>query len=82
MARNPELNFKRRIRFLKKVRTLYLDIMLDLEQLRQVDDNGRKRIVINRLEKEIPVVLQKYSIQDFDELRFVKDLKSWLKTVM
>src|SRR5689334_2516327 len=62
MCRDPELNFKRRLRFSKKDKMLYMDIMLDLNQMRQAEHGVRKRIVVERLADEVPAVLHKYSI--------------------
>ena len=81
MCRETSLNFKQRIRFVKKERTLYLDIMLDLDEMRKIDHNARKRIVVERLSNEIPLILSKRSIPDFDEAQFVSDLKTWLKDI-
>ena len=78
MCRNPELNFQRRLRFARKEKTVYMDFMLDLERMRSAEHERRKRIVVERLAQEIPEVLSKYSIRDFDEARFVEDLKGWL----
>ena len=81
MCRNPELNFQRRLRFARKEKTVFMDVMLDLEQTRHADHERRKRIVVERLAEEIPAVLRKYSIQDFDEARFAEDLKSWVTEI-
>jgi hypothetical protein len=81
MCRDPNLKFKQRIRFVKKNKTLYMDIMLDLDQMRQANDDVRKKIVAERLADEVPTILCKYSIPDFDEARFVKDMKAWLKKI-
>ncbi len=82
MCRDPELNFKRRLRFSKKDKTLYMDVMLDLEQMSQSSHERRKQIILERLAEEIPATLGKYSIRDFDEAHFVKDLKGWLKSLV
>ena len=52
--------------------------MLNFDQMRQAEHEFRKRIVAERLAQEVPGILRKYSIPDFDEARFVEDLKSWL----
>ena len=52
--------------------------MLDLEEMRQADQQIRKKIVAERLADEVPDVLRKYSISDFDKVRFIEDFKSWL----
>jgi hypothetical protein len=82
MCRDPSLKFKRRISLAKKERTLYLDIMLDLDRMREADDETRRRIVVERLASEIPTVLSKYTIADFDDKRFTEDLKHWLKSIV
>jgi hypothetical protein len=78
MCRDPELNFKRRIRFSRKEKTIDMDVMLDLTQMRQADHDVRKRIICERLIEEIPAVVRKYSITDFDDVLFEQDLKAWL----
>src|SRR5437016_2600480 len=78
MCRNPELNFKRRIRFDRKDKNLYIDVMLDLMQMIQATPELRRKIIAERLMEEIPAVVHKYSIRDFDEARFTEDLKAWL----
>ena len=55
--------------------------MLDLDQMRHAEHERRKRIVVERLAQEIPEVLSKYSIRDFDEARLEKDLKGWLTDI-
>jgi hypothetical protein len=81
MCRNPSLKFKRRVRFVRKEKTLHMDIMLDFDQMRKADDPLRTQMVADRLADEVPSVLRKYSFPDFDEARFVEDLKGWLKTI-
>jgi hypothetical protein len=81
MCRNPDLNFKRRLRFSKKDKMLYMDIMLDFEQMRQAVHEVRKKMIAERVANEVPIILNKYSIPDFDVARFVEDLKTWLKEI-
>jgi hypothetical protein len=81
MCRNPDLNFKRRLRFSKKDKKLYLDVMLDLKQMIQATHQDRKRAVINHLTDEVSKALRKYSMPNFDEMRFVDELRSWLKEI-
>lgn len=81
MCRNPELDFQPRLRFARKDKTVFMDVMLDLEQMRKAEHELRKRIVIEQLTEKIPPVLRNYSIRDFDEARFVEDLKRWLTEI-
>jgi hypothetical protein len=78
MCRDPALNFKRRIRFVKKTKVLYVDVMLNGEEMKQADHETRKRIVAEHLAQEIPAIVRKYKFKDFDEPRFAEDLKNWL----
>lgn len=81
MCRNPDLNFKRRLRFSRKDKKLYLDVMLDLKQMIQATHQDRKQAVINHLTAEVSIALRKYSIPHFDEMLFVDELRSWLKEI-
>ena len=81
MCQDPALNLKRRVRFSKKEKKLYLDIMLDLNQIRTASPSARKRFVVERLSSEIPELLKKYRFLDFDEAKFVDDLRSWLRVL-
>jgi hypothetical protein len=78
MCQGQELNRKRRIRLSKKEKKLYLDVMLDLDEMRKVDQQVRKTIVAERLADDVPGGLRRYSIPDFDQVRFIEDFKSWL----
>ena len=79
MCRDPRLKFKQRIRFSKKENTLYMDIMLDLEQMKSADSGTRKKIVAEKLVNEIPQIVAKYKFKDFDLKRFSSDLSNWFK---
>jgi len=81
MCQDPSLDLKQRIKFAKKDKKLYIDIVLQLDQMKLATPDARKRIVIERLADEVPAILHKLSIKDFDEPRFVKDLKSWLGSI-
>lgn len=81
MCRDPELNFRRRLRFDRKKQTVLMDIMLDLTEMRNAAHERRKQIVLERIAVEAPEVLKKYSIREFDESAFVTDLRSWLSEI-
>jgi hypothetical protein len=81
MCRNPELNFKRRLRLVKKDRVLYLDIMLDLHEMVPLEHEARKRIVGHWISEELPPILRKYAIPDFDDARFIDDMLDWFRTI-
>jgi len=75
MCRDPELKFKRRVRVDRKTRTLYLDIMLDLPEMRTLGHAGRRNVIAQRLVTEIPPTIAKYRLPDFDLPRFAQDLQ-------
>jgi hypothetical protein len=77
-CRDPKLNFKRRVRFAKKERKVFLDIMLDLPTMIAASPEARKREVAQRLFNEVPEVLSRYKIPDFDKDAFVADLRTWI----
>ena len=79
MCRNPEYNFKQRIRFSKKVKTLYIDIMLDYNLFIQIDQGEKKKIIAQRLLTEVPSIIARYKFPDFDLPKFESDMKMWLK---
>ena len=80
-CRDPDLAFRQRLRFVKTRKLLLMDIMFDLREMMRKAQQLRKQIVIQRLGEEIPEVLEKYKLGDFDERRFVEDLHSWLRSI-
>ncbi|HEX6429921.1 MAG TPA: hypothetical protein VF008_19640 [Niastella sp.] len=79
MCQNPALNIKQRIRHSKKEKKLYMDIMLDLDQFKQLSQEQRERIVAAKMFAELVPVLKKYKFGHFDVEAFEADLGSWLK---
>ena len=75
MCQAPELNLRRRVQLSKKEKKLYMDIMLDLAEMKRVDRSRRKTLVTERLIREVPEVLSKYKISDFDSARFIEDFR-------
>jgi len=81
MCRNPEYKFKQRIKYFRKERKVYLDIMLDLKQFRQIEQSERERIVAQRLVSEIPPIIANYRLPDFDLPKFETDLRKLLEKI-
>jgi hypothetical protein len=79
MCRDPRLNFKQRVRFVKKENCLYMDIMLDLHVMSRSDPETRKRIVAEKIMTEVPQIVMKRRFKDFDLPRFTKDLREWFE---
>ena len=82
MCRNPDLNFKQRIRLSKKDKILYMDIMLYLPQILELDQKERERIIIGKLIAEIPVIIKKYKLKDFDLAKFETDLIRYMSKIL
>lgn len=78
VCQSPNLNLKPRIRFSKTEKTIYMDILLDLHSLRAADMAARKHIVAERLVTDIPKILTKYKITNFDMTRFINDFRTWV----
>jgi hypothetical protein len=75
MCRAPYLKFKQRIRFSKKEKVLYMDIMLDYNQFIDVDQSVRNRIVAEKLITEVPQIISKYKFKEFNLPKFEADWK-------
>ncbi len=81
MCRDPSHNFKRRIKLSKKEKNLHLDIMLDLASMKEASPAERKREVAQRLFDEVPEVLSRYRIPDFDREAFIADFQAWVESI-
>lgn len=79
ICRNPELKFKRRIRFEKKDKTLSMDIMFSLPEMIALDDNGRKQVIMQRLVADVRAVISKYALGDFDAEQLLSDFEERLR---
>lgn len=79
MCRETNLNFKQRIRFTKKDKVLFIDIMLNLDQFRIIEQKYRDSIIAYKLINEIPPIIKKYKFKDFNLLAFEKDLNKLFK---
>lgn len=79
MGRDPIWNFKRRIRFMKKRNTLYIDVMCNWYAMVSSDRTTRKRIVGEKIVNEVPQIIAKKKFEDFDLPRFSSDLRKWFE---
>lgn len=82
ICQDPSLNLKQRIRLSKKEKTIYMDIMLDLNQFLKIEQKEREKIVVEKLINEVPVIIKKYRLEDFDILKFESDLKKWMIKIL
>lgn len=77
MCRNPELNFKQRIRYTKKDQNLSFDLMLDYNQFVVMTPDQRVSEMCKRLLEEMPPIVKKYKFPDFDLDKFMDNLTGW-----
>lgn len=82
ICQDPSLNLKQRIRLSKKEKTINMDIMLDLNQFLKIEQKEREKIVVEKLINEIPAIIRKYRLEDFDILKFESDLKKWMIKIL
>lgn len=75
MCLDNDLGLTPRIKLSKKKKAFYMDIMLDLEQMKAADQNQRQRVIAQRLYDEVPAILSQRRIPGFDQARFVADLR-------
>ncbi len=75
MCRSTYLKFKQRIRFVRTDRKIYMDIMLNFDQLILVDQEARVKIVAEKVIEEVPLIIAKYKLKDFDLSKFKVDIK-------
>jgi len=74
MCRQPYLKFKQRKRYSKKDNILYLDIMLNYDEMINSEKTKRNEIIATNIISELPIVLEKYKFSGFDLELFKKDL--------
>jgi len=82
MCREKELNFKKRIRFDKKNRKLYMDIMLDIDLFMSLSEKGKDKVVVDKIAHEVPRTIAKYKFQDFDHDTFERDLREIMGRIL
>lgn len=78
MCRSPEIEFKRRVRYSKSDQHIYMDIMLNYQNMVSANQEDRRREVARRLLSEVPEVLSKYKIEGFDKAEFLGDFRKWI----
>lgn len=79
MCQDPALNLKRRVRFAKKDNKLYLDVKLDLDEMKAAKPAARRRIILARIHRDVAEVIARYRLPDFDSAKFLKDLQAWFQ---
>jgi hypothetical protein len=75
ICQDPELKLKQRIRYSKKEKKLYIDLMLDLLQFKQIDQVQRNKIVTDKIINEVPSIIAKYKFANFELTKLEVDLR-------
>lgn len=78
VCRDPGLSFKRRVRFSKKERVIYLDIIFDLNEVISMTHPQRMALAIRKLREDVSAIVSKFPIEGFDLAAFTSDFESWL----
>lgn len=78
MCRDPSLAFRKRVRYSKRESVIYMDVMLDYQEMLNSSESDRKRVVLRELGEDVPNVIGKYRIEGFDADAFLADFRSWL----
>jgi len=73
MCRDPELNLKQRIRYMKATRDFSMDIMLHLPEVIRMTHPERRQLIADALLRQVPERLRRYDFPDFDYARFEVD---------
>jgi hypothetical protein len=74
-CRDPLLKFNRRAQVSKKDKKLYLDMRLDSEAIKNYPREAKQQLILERMGKEISVVLHSAKAECFDRDRLLEDLK-------
>jgi len=84
-CRNPEYEFKQRIRLYKNDKVLYIDLMFDLNIMKELDHNSRCELTASKFINEIPIIIKRYikrkQITNFDIERFTDDLTNFFENI-
>jgi hypothetical protein len=81
MGRDPRHGFKQRIRFVKKDRTFYVDVMLPYEHMIAATLSDRKRLAITLIYAELSRILKKYKLKDFDLAGFLSEFATFFSNM-
>ncbi|WP_395740561.1 hypothetical protein [Prosthecobacter sp.] len=79
MCRDPELQFKQRIRMDRKTHDLYLDVMLPLPSFVNGTHAERRHMAAMALVSEVPAILKRYKLKDFRIADFVHEFETTVR---
>lgn len=87
VCRDPSLNFQQRIELktdknaFRDEKVLRMDILLDLPTMRsfdRTDQASRKKIIGDRIYDEVPEIISRFDIPNFNREEFIDDLRAWI----
>jgi hypothetical protein len=82
ICQNPNLNLKQRIRLSKKEKKIYLDIMLNLNQFLEINEKEREKVIVKKIITEVPQIIAKYKLGDFNLAKFKVDLENCMSKIL
>lgn len=56
--------------------------MLDLPRFLDIAQKEREKIIVDKLIAEIPPIITKYKLEDFNLTKFETDLKNWMSKIL
>ena len=77
MCCDPDIIFKRKLRFSKKEKVLYMDIILNHDQFSVMSHEQRISEICKILLEKIPFIFKKYKFNDFNSSKLMKNLEDW-----
>ena len=77
MCQSSSLNLKQRVKFVKNDRRLFVDVMLNLDEMCRLSPEDRKQAIGVRIVASLREVLRKYAFAQFDAERFLNDFTQW-----
>ena len=78
MCQDPRLHLRRRTRLSKKDKTLYMDIVLNLDEMAAATPSRRRKVVLQKIAAEVPETLSNYQLAGFDRASFLADINKWI----
>lgn len=82
ICRDPQLNFKRRVRHSRKDKAIYLDVMLNLADFIDASNGRRRQMVLSALLDEVPQTVAKYDIENFGRDSFMADFVTFFTALL
>lgn len=78
MCRQPDREFKQRVRFLRAEKAFYTDVMLGFNVMISADMTARMAHTTDQMLAQLSEALKKRKFTDFKTNDFLQDLRSWL----